>query len=136
MKLGDYLKANGITQILNAEDVPHFKMRDLDRIAEYLGVPPAQLIAEDGNTLWELRPSEMRLIRIWRDWPLEIQQNALFMLSYFAGLAPAEKAVRRLLSKLRRLSRNDQDYIERTMDSLRRHSDGPSTAAHDVPEKK
>jgi hypothetical protein len=127
------VKPNGISTILGAPDVPHFKLRDLDRIAEYFGIPPAALIAEDGNVLWELRPSEMRLMRIWRQWPLDVQDATLFLLNYFAALEPAEKSIRRLLSKFRRLSKNDQDYVERTIDSLRRHTGGPDKGAGGAP---
>lgn len=114
------LKANGISTILNAEDVPHFKMRDLDKIAGYFGVPASMLIAEPGAELWELRPTEMRLMRIWREWPIEIQDAAMALLAYFASLSPAEKEVQRMLSKMRRLSKNDREYIDRTIEDVLR----------------
>lgn len=126
---------NGISTILKAPDVPHFKLRDLDKIAEYFGMPASQLIAEPGDALWELRPSEMRLIRMFREWPMEIQAGTLDLLTYFAALQPAEKALRRMLSKFRRLARADQDYVERTIDSLRRHSGGPDTVTPPAPER-
>jgi hypothetical protein len=127
------LKPNGVSTILKASGVPHFKLRQVDQIAEYFGVPPAVLIKEDDSNLVELTPSEMRLIRIWREWPREIQHHVLEMLAFFAALAPAEKQARRYLSKFRRLNRKDQDYVERTLDSLLRHTVEPGTAAPVVP---
>lgn len=128
------VKQNAVSTVLNAEDIPHFKLRDLDRIAAYFQLPPAALIAEDGDALWELRPSEMRVLRLWREWPAEIQDAVLGMLSYFAALAPAEKRARRYLAQFRRLSKSDQEYVERTVDSLLRHTAGSGTARSDAPE--
>lgn len=126
-------KPNGISTILSADDVPHFKMRDLDKIAEYFGVPPAALVQAEGDALWELTPTEMRVLRLWRDWPREVQDQVLNVLSYFVALAPSEKQSRRFLSKFRRLRLTDQEYVERTMDSLLRHIGGPNTAAPGAP---
>lgn len=127
-------KQNAVSSVLSAADVPHFKLRELDVIAEYFGVTPATLIAQDGNELWELTPSEMRVIRLWREWPPEIQEAVLSILSYFAALSPAETMVRRYLSKFRRLRRRDQEYVERTVDSLLRHTAAPDTTVHDAHE--
>ncbi len=126
-------KPNGISTILATDDVPHFKLRDLDEIARYFGIPPASLIQAQDDELWELTPTEMRVLRLWREWPREVQDQLLSVLSYFAALAPSEKQSRRFLAKFRRLQRRDQEYVERTMDSLLRHISGPSTGAPGVP---
>lgn len=126
-------KPNGISTILSADDVPHFKLRDLDQIAAYFGVTPASLVQAEGDALWEITPTEMRVLRLWREWPREVQDQVLSVLSYFAALAPSEKQSRRFLAKFRRLRRTDQEYVERTMDSLLRHIGGPDIAAPGAP---
>lgn len=128
------VKANGISTILKRPDVPHFKLRDLDDIAHYFGVPPAVLVKADTSALVELTPSEMALLRHWRAFPREVQDQLSALLTYFAGIAPDEKAMRRFVSKFRRLSQTDQEYVERTMDSLRRHTDERDTGAPPAPE--
>lgn len=120
-------KANGISTILKRSDVPHFKLRDLDTIAAYFGVPPAALIKEDGNAIFELTPTEMAVIRHWRALPRDVQMRLIEVLNYFAGVSPAEKQLRKFFGKYRRLSRADQAYLDRTMDSLLRHTAEPST---------
>lgn len=127
------VKQNAVSAVITAADVPHFKLRELDVIAEYFGVPPSMLVAQDGDELWELTPSEMRVIRLWREWPMEVQELVLNMLTYFASLSPAEKQVRRYLSKFRRLSRRDQEHIERAVDALLRRTDEPDRLKFGAP---
>ena len=65
-----------------------FTLRQLDALAAYLEVPPAALLQDDASQLWELSRSEAMLVRLWREWPVDIQQFTMGLLSYFAGLSP------------------------------------------------
>jgi hypothetical protein len=97
-----------------------FRLVQLDAIADYFGVTPASLIRWPTSAMWELTQAEARLVRHWRTWATEVQQQVMGLLDFVAGLLPEEKEDRRLFQKWRRLTPPDRAYAERTIDDLLR----------------
>jgi hypothetical protein len=109
-----------------------FRLVQLDAIADYFGVTPASLIRWPTSALWELAPEEARLVRHWRTWAADVQQQVMGLLDFFAGLLPEEKEDRRLFQKWRRLNPQDRAYAERTIDDLLRAAARDRIAARDT----
>jgi hypothetical protein len=108
-------------KLSNDKDVQQdFTLRQLDALAAYLEVPPAALLQTESSQLWELSRDEMVLVRMYREWPVDVREFVLGLISYFAGLSPMERELRRFYSKYRRLRRGDREYVERTIEELLR----------------
>jgi hypothetical protein len=60
------------------------RLRDLDDIAEAMGVPVGELVQPDGTDFIEVKPAEMRLIRHLRSMPDSAQQHWLARLDHMA----------------------------------------------------
>ena len=58
------------------------RLRDLDDIAEAMGVPVGELVQPDGTDYIEVKPAEMRLIRYLRSMPDSAQQHWLARLDH------------------------------------------------------
>lgn len=79
-----------------------------DAVADTLGLAPSDLVRYDDAEVREVTPREMRLLRHYREWPVEMQERWLAMLDHFAATVP-DKDTARLL-----------DYIRATPRGLRR----------------
>jgi transcriptional regulator with XRE-family HTH domain len=66
----------------------------LDRMADYLGLSPSELVQMDNATLMELSPAEHAIIRHWREWPKEIQAAVLRLLAFSNAVLPDEDGLR------------------------------------------
>ncbi len=58
------------------------RLRDLDAVADVLGVPPGELVARDGNHYIEARPSELKLVRYFRSLPVDVQKHMMAYLDF------------------------------------------------------
>lgn len=118
-KLG--IEPGTLSNALNGRDSHAIRLKHVDVIADYFGVPPAALVTMQGNVLNELTPEEVRLIEHWRDFPVDIQDRIMSMFDYFAGLLPEEKEQRRWWIKISRIRKqSDRLYIEQAIDSVLR----------------
>jgi transcriptional regulator with XRE-family HTH domain len=115
------IKPGTLSNALNGRDSHAIRLKHVDVIAEYFGVPPALLVTQPGNSLHELTPEESRLLTHWRDFPLDIQERVMSMFDYFAGLLPEEKEQRRWWVKVSRIRKpSDRRYIEQAIDDVLR----------------
>lgn len=87
----------------------------LDKIAEYLNVPPSMLVHRNDTNRMELREEEHRLVVLFRDLPADLQDHVLDVFGYFAGLLPEEQLDRERLKKWRRLSPKNRDRVDRVL---------------------
>jgi transcriptional regulator with XRE-family HTH domain len=78
-----------ISGLLEGRQGLHWK--DFDRVAEKLGLSPSELVRYDDSELRELTPSEMRVLRHFREWPESIKHRWLDVLDYFAATAPDQE---------------------------------------------
>jgi transcriptional regulator with XRE-family HTH domain len=113
-KLG--IEPGTLSNALNGRDSHAIRLKHVDVIAEYFGVPPALLVMLPSNTLHELAPDEVRLIAHWRDFPLDVQERVMAMFDYFAGLLPEEKEQRRWWIKVSRIRKPVRSPVYRTGD--------------------
>lgn len=87
-----------ISGILRGSQGLHWK--DLDAVAEKLGITPSDLVRHDDSTVRELTPSEMRLLNHYREWPQTIRDRWLAMLDHFASQIP-DRETAALLDRIR-----------------------------------
>lgn len=91
-------------------------MDDLDKAAEFLGVPPGEIVAIAGNA-WELTPTEERAIRGLRMLPTAVRDHVVTHIDYLIGSTPEEVA---LLKQVRELNEENFPLVERLLDVLLR----------------
>jgi transcriptional regulator with XRE-family HTH domain len=116
---------------------------ELDEAARALQVTPSELVHREEDGLWELRPTEMRLIRGLRAVPPVIRDHLVTMVEYLMGVAPEEID---LLRAYRQLTPEEQQRVQHGVDVLRltqsvapRTGDSgsrpetPRAAAHEAP---
>lgn len=71
-----------------------------DALAAVLELTPGELVRHDDEALWALRPTEVRLLEAFRQWPESIQEHFVAVIAFFAASKPdADSAL--LLSHLR-----------------------------------
>lgn len=87
-----------LQKILDGEN--HLRLEDLDTVATALNVPTAELIRGDQDELVELTPSELRLLRAFRDLTNVIQGASLQLLE--AAAHNSKLATEKLLRQLNR----------------------------------
>jgi transcriptional regulator with XRE-family HTH domain len=118
-KLG--IEPGTLSNALNGRDSHAIRLKHVDVIADYFGIPAATLVTQVGNALQEVTPAEGRLLAHWRDFPLDIQERVMAMFDYFAGLLPEEKEQRRWWIKISRIRKpTDRLYIEQAIDDVLR----------------
>lgn len=125
------IKPATVSETLKRRNNTTFRLVHLDKIADYLGVTPSDLIRHAHSALWELTPEETRLVRHYREWPTDVQDRVMALFDFFAGMLPEEKEQRRLWTKWRRLKPQDRAYVERAIDDVLRAAkgDAPDTTA-------
>lgn len=109
----------------------------LDRIATFYRTTPAELVRGDNSPYMELTPLEARIIAHIRQFPTSVQEQILSLYDYFGGLLPEEKQRAEWWLKLRRLSAERRQAVERTLDaqyaaqiqSQREKGSGPAAPA-------
>lgn len=93
-----------LSELLSGPQATRGLLAHLDKIADYFGVPPSLLIHRNDTALMEIAPEEYRVIKHWREFPRDVQEQIAAMFDYFAGILPEEKEERRIWQRWRRLS--------------------------------
>lgn len=75
-----------ISAVLNGRQ--GIQLKDLDEFARALKLPPSELVREDDTELRELSPTEMRLLRVFRDWPEPVKAHWMALIDHFAATEP------------------------------------------------
>lgn len=68
--------------------------KHFDTACRVLNLSPAEMVRHDEDTVRELTPSEMRLLRHYQAWPRQVQALWLTMLDYFAQQMPDAETAR------------------------------------------
>lgn len=99
-----------VSNLLNGKFTP--KLDELDKLAAPLGVPASELVrhAED---LWELNPTEMRVIRAVRQLPPAVRDHLVTLADYLMGVTPDEID---LIRRIRALEGADRVVIEKWLE--------------------
>lgn len=63
---------------------------DLDAAAKIVERTPSDLVRKDEDELWELRPTEMRLVRAVRELPPALRDHLVTLAEYLVGVVPDE----------------------------------------------
>lgn len=104
--------ASSIINGTNALSWKHF-----DAACEALGLSPSELVRYDGSELRELKPHEMRMLRLYNEWPQDHQTNFLHLLEYLSGKATHRE--KPLLRAIRALSAKDVSQVLSLIEQLR-----------------
>lgn len=104
--------------------------KDFDAVATALSLSPAELVRHDSDTVRELSPREMRLLRYFQDWPEPIKDYWLEVMAFFAASVPDAEAAM-LLTHLRRTPRSLRTPVMRWLGRLLEEGN-PPTALADV----
>lgn len=104
--------ASGILKGSQSLSWKHF-----DAACDALGLSPSELVRYDGSELRELRPHEMRMLRLYGEWPTDHQVGFLHLLEYLSGKATHRE--RPLLRALRALSAQDLSQVLSLIEQLR-----------------
>jgi hypothetical protein len=80
--------ASWVTDIVDGPDNggQDLRLRDLDAIAEVMGVPPGDLVRHADNAYAEVTPSELRLLKFYRAFPDVARHHFIGYFDYLAGL--------------------------------------------------
>lgn len=70
--------------------------KHFDAVCTALRLSPSELVREEGTELRELTPSEMAMLRHFKQWPTSIQDRWLKILEYFAATVTDPEARRTL----------------------------------------
>lgn len=97
-----------ISAILSGTNALSWKY--FDEVCRELRLTPGELVRSSDVELAELTPSEMRVIRHFREWPRQIQDRWLHMLEYFSASIP-DKETARFLQDWKELSAADRQRI-------------------------
>lgn len=103
---------SGILKGTQALSWKHF-----DAACDALGLNPSELVRYDGSELRELRPHEMRMLRLYNDWPTDQQVNFLHLLEFLSGKATHREQP--LLRALRALPAKDLSRVLSMIEQLR-----------------
>lgn len=102
--------------------------KDFDAVADALSLSPAELVRRDEDTVREIAPREMRLLRYFQDWPDAIKDYWLEVMAFFAASVPdSESAL--LLTHLRRTPRSLRTPVMRWLGRLLEEGDPPGVLA-------
>lgn len=77
-----------ITDVVDGPDKggQDLRLRDLDAVADAMGIPPGDLVRHHDNTVAEVTPSELRILRFYRALPDVARHHFLGYFDYLAGL--------------------------------------------------
>lgn len=109
-----------LNELLNGPSSNRGLLAHLDKIADYFGVPPSLLIHRNDTALMELTADEYRVIKHWRTFPPDVQEQVASAFDYFAGLLPEEKAERKIWQRWRRLSPAARARLEDALETAYR----------------
>jgi len=62
------------------------RLRDLDAVAEAMGVPPGDLVRRDDNMYAEVTPTELRFLRFYRSLPDVARHHLVSYFDYLYGV--------------------------------------------------
>ena len=102
--------------------------KDFDSVADALSLSPADLVRHDDDTVREINPREMRLLRHFQDWPDPIKDYWLEIMAFFAASVPDSEAAM-LLTHLRRTPRSLRTPVMRWLGRLLEEGDPPGVLA-------
>lgn len=85
---GDGHSASWVTDILDGPDRggSDLRLKDLDAVAEIMGVQPGDLVRRNDNLYAEVTPSEMRFLRFYRSLPDTARHHLLGYFDYLYGM--------------------------------------------------
>ena len=89
---------------------------ELDEAARVLRLTPSELVRNDESELWELRPTEGRLLRAVRQLPPVLRDHLVAHAEFLMGVAPPELD---FLIDYRKLTNEEQQRIRHWVDVLR-----------------
>jgi transcriptional regulator with XRE-family HTH domain len=91
-------------------------LHHLDKIADFLDITPSDLVRRQDTPLVELSALEWRIIQHVRQFPPSVREQIVLFYDYFGGLLPEEREQNQWWVKLRRLSAERRQAVERTLD--------------------
>lgn len=85
---GEPRTASWVTDIIDGPDKKgqDLRLRDLDAVAEVMGVPPGELVRREGSIVLELSHTESRMVRFYRALPDIARQHLVEYFNYIFGL--------------------------------------------------
>lgn len=85
---GSPRSASWITDIIDGpeKEGQDLRLRDLDAVADVLGVPPGELVRRDDTIVLELTHTEYRMVKFFRSMPDIARQHLVEYFSYIFGL--------------------------------------------------
>lgn len=113
-KYGDTKSLSWVTDLLriSGKKKSDLRLRDLDDVAEALGIPPGDLVRRPNDHYLEVTPTEMRLLHHFRSLPDAIRQHMIASMDYLFGFherslreQAAERDRRTQLAKETRLAK-------------------------------
>ena len=102
--------------------------KDFDAVATALSISPADLVRRDTDTVREITPREMRMLRYFQDWPEPIKDYWLEVMAFFAASVPDSEAAL-LLAHLRRTPRSLRTPVMRWLGRLLEEGNPPGVLA-------
>ena len=77
-----------VTDIVDGPDDggQDLRLRDLDGVADAMGIPPGDLVRHDYNTYAEVSPSELRLLKFYRSLPEMARHHFIGYFDYISGI--------------------------------------------------
>lgn len=105
------------------------KLDDLDLAAHVLKTTAGDLVRL-GDEAWDLRPTEMRLIRALRLLPYSLQDHLMILTEYLVGVTPDEIE---LVQRIRALPTDERQRLQHGLDllELTRRGEPKTTGTHD-----
>jgi len=112
---GLYGKARSASWVTDLIDGPDhggqdLRLRDLDAVAEVMGIPPGDLVRRDDNMYAEVTPSELRILRFHRSLPDVTRHHMMGYFDYIYNL------------QQRALESQARDRDERTAEAKRQRA--------------
>lgn len=77
-----------VSNLLNGKFA--LSLDELDATASIVGRTPSDLVRREEDELWELRPTEMRLVRAVRGLPPALRDHLVTLAEYLIGVVPDE----------------------------------------------
>lgn len=128
-RLRQFLADDGVTGRAFAKRVGHSEqwvsnllngrvalaLDDLDAAAAAVRRTPSELVRKDEGDLWELRPTEMRLVRAVRELPPALRDHLVTLAEYLVGVVPDEID---FLNAYRQLTPDEQTRVRHGVEVL------------------
>lgn len=123
-KFGEQMSPQWASGILSGKS--DLRLKDLDAVAELLGVPPGDLVRRDGDHYLELIPTEMLFVRYLRGLPDTVRKHLLHVCDYFYAFQDGVLKAQRAQVDLRTKAARAQRKNERRMDEEHKRKARPA----------